>query len=560
MYKIWNIAKPQEKLQNKLKKDLGISKILTQLLINRNITDSSIAEQFLNPKLSGLLASDSLPDMGTACSRIKRAVKNKEKIMIFGDYDVDGLTSTALLKSILKKLGLRVIHYLPHRINEGYGLSKQAIKQAKEENVSLVITVDCGMSNYSEIEELNRLNIDVIITDHHQPLGGKLPPAFAVINPKRQDSRYNYKDLAAVAVAYKFAQRITSKFLEEELDLVCLGTIADVVPLNGENRIIVKEGLSRISQTKRAGLLALIEQAKIKQNLINSTAISYILAPRINASGRLDSADISLRLLLSESSQEAEQLARQVSSLNSQRQQIGDKILREAQDLIDKEINFKEHKVIVLAKPGWHQGVLGIVASRIKDTYHRPTVIISINEHLCKGSARSVNNFHILEALLECNDVLEKFGGHQRAAGLSIVKNNIEAFKDRLNRIAQQRLTLEDLYPQLDMDMELGLADLDQELLDELKMLEPFGEANPEPVFYSRNLSLKSELEIIGRNGLRFYVTDGRFTYKAVGFNIADFKTGLENSKRFDLAYTLQVDKWYDSHNIILKIKDIRLF
>lgn len=560
MQKIWNISKPDIKIQGRLSKDLGISRILSQILMNRGIATSQVAQQFLNPELFQLLAPSDLPDMARACQRIKKAIKNKEKIMIFGDYDVDGLTGTALLKSTLKKLGLEVIHYLPHRINEGYGLNKQAIKTAKAENVNLLIAVDCGTTSFLEIEELRRLNIDAIIIDHHQPVTESLPPALAIINPKRKDSKYGYRDLAAVAVVYKFAQSITAELLEQDLDLVCLGTIADVVPLNGENRIIAKKGLALFPQTKKPGLISLIEQSRIKNDSINTTAISYILAPRINASGRVDSAEVSLKLLLAESIQEAEQLARQLCSFNSKRQQIGDRMLKEAQDMIEKEVNFKQHKVIVVAKAGWHQGVLGIVASKIKDIFHRPTVVISIGDDLCRGSARSVNNFHILEALLECKDMLMKFGGHQRAAGLSIDKHNIKSFKHKLNRIAEERLTLEDLYPCLDIDTELRLSDLNDNLVSQIQLLEPFGEANPRPIFYSRNLRLKSEAETLNKNALRFWVTDGQFTYKAIGFDMAQIKARLDNCQHFDLAYTLQLDKWYDPHTIQLKIEDIRLY
>ncbi len=559
MQRIWNIKKRDNKLENQLSQNLRVSKILSQLLVNRGIRDPEGASRFLNPKLALLSSPDSLPDLSLALSRIKKAIKNKEKVMIFGDYDVDGLTATALLKSIFKELGLEVIHYLPHRINEGYGLNKGAVKLAKKEGVRLLVTVDCGTNSFEEIAQLKRLDIDVIVTDHHQPICEDLPCALAIINPKRKDSKYGYRDLAGVAVAYKFAQGLTLKPLEEYLDLVCLGTIADVVPLTDENRIIAKEGLSFFSQTKNLGLIALLQQSGMKNSLINATSISYIIAPRINASGRIDTAEVSLKLLLTDSPQEAEELARKVCLLNSQRQGIENRMLKEALDIIEKEINFKEHRVIVVAKEGWHPGVLGIVASKIKDIFHRPTVVISTNDNLCRGSARSINNFHILDALLECKDILVAFGGHQRAAGLSIIKDNIKLFRNRLNHIATERLDLTDLYPCLDIDMELRFSDLDEGLIREIELLEPFGEANPKPIFYTPGLCLKSEPEILNKNTLRCWITDGEFTYKAVGFNMAGLKNRIENCRSFELAYSLHLDKWYDPPNIELEIEDVRL-
>ena len=557
MQRIWNIATPNQRIQKILSSDLGISKILSQLLINRKITETKKAAKFLNPRLNDLISCDNLPDISLAYKRIRGAIKNKEKIMVIGDYDVDGLTGTALLVSTFKKLGLEVTPYLPNRINEGYGISAGAIKEAVAKKIGLVVTVDCGMGSDKEIRELKRLNIDTIVTDHH--LGGEGNPcAYAVVNPKRKDSKYAYRDLSGCAVAYKLAQKVSHEQLREDLDLVCLGTIADVVPLNGENRIVARHGINLFPHTKRPGLISLIEQSRIKNGSINARTISYILAPRINASGRIDSAHISLELLMAESKTQADELAKKLCSFNSRRQQIQDKIFKEAKDIIEKEVNFKEHKVIVIARSGWHEGVLGIVASRIKDIFYRPTVVISIGDKECKGSARSVSNFHILEALLECKDILSKFGGHKRAAGLSLQRGNINLLRQRLNRFAGQRLALEDLLPCLDIDMELGLGEFSEKLVDEIYSLEPFGEANPKPVFFTRRLRLKSRPELLNRNALRFWVTDGEFTYKAIGFDIAHLKQRLEGGSSFDLAYTLELDNWYESSAIQLKVKDIR--
>jgi single-stranded-DNA-specific exonuclease len=560
MPRIWNIAKPEIKLQTELKKELGISQILSQILINRGINEPEEAKRFLRSDLSDLVNPKSLPDIAVACARLKQAIRAKEKVMIFGDYDADGITATALLKSLLGKLGLEVLHYLPHRVKEGYGLNREAVRIAKEKSVSLFISVDCGTASINEIEELLRMKIDTIVIDHHQPTTEKLPPALALINPKRADSEYGYKDLAGVGVAYKFAQAITQEVREEDLDLVCLGTIADVVPLNGENRIIAKQGLYCLAQTKKPGLKALMRQSGMKDGAIDARSVSYIIGPRINASGRIDSAEVSLQLLMSESEAEAEELAKLVNRHNQKRQALESVILKEAQDIINKEVNFKDQRVIVVSKEGWHQGVLGIVASKLADRFYRPAIVISIADNLCRGSCRSIKNFHILEALLACKYLLKQFGGHSRAAGLSIAKDKIKDFQEAINCVARERIALEDLYPRLDIDLEAKLSDFDESVLSELGQLAPFGEGNREPVFYTKNLKLKSEPEVLGRDTLRLWVTDGDKTFKAVGFNLGMLKDEILESDHFDLAYTPSLDRWYEPAAIQLEIKDIRLF
>jgi len=557
MFRIWNINLPNLKLQEKISKSLGISPFLAQLLINRGIKTIPDAELFLNPKIENLSSPFRLLDMEKACQRIKKALRDKEKVMIFGDYDVDGITAVAILKLVLDKLGLETTCYLPHRINDGYGLNRSVIKIAKQKGIRLIITVDCGISNISEVEELKRESIDVIITDHHLPLDNKIPPALAVIDPKRDNSEFT-EDLAGVGVAYKLACAILGKELPQYLDLVCLGTVADNLPLIGENRIIVKKGLERLSQTNRPGLVALMEVARINKNYLDSFDIAYILAPRINASGRIDTAELSLKLLLTESEDEAKKLAYDLNKMNSERQRIEEDILKEAEAVIEREINFKENKVIVLAKENWHEGVLGIVASRIRDMFYRPTVIISLGESICRGSVRSIKDFHIIEALSECRDILKNFGGHRLAAGLSIFKENIHAFKERLNKLAEQRLKLQDIQPRLEIDMELRFNELKKSLLDDIERLKPFGEQNPLPLFYTPSLKLRAEPKNLGNDTLRLWVSDGKFTYPAVGFRMAELKDYLSGVEYFDLAYSLKPTRDHLDFNFELKISDIR--
>jgi single-stranded-DNA-specific exonuclease len=556
-HKILNIASPNVHLQNILSKELGISKILAQVLANRGIKNAEDAEKFLDVGLEHLLDPYTFSEMHNAVRIIKKAAEHKEKVMIFGDYDVDGITSLALLKTTLSKIGIGAFHYLPHRVKEGYGLNKNVLHLAKQKDIKLLITADCGTNSHEQIKELRRHNIDVIVTDHHEPVDNNLPPTSAIINPKLKDSHYKCKDLAGVGVVYKLCQALTGQMLHEDLDLVSLGTIADVVPLTGENRVIAKEGLNWLTQTKRIGLKALIEVSGIKDKKINSTSVSYILGPRINACGRMDTAEISLNLLTSQKMEEAYELAKIVNAHNRQRQKVEDKILEEAQDLIDREINFKEHKIIVIAKEGWHPGVLGIVASKLADRFYRPTIVISLTEDLCKGSGRSIKSFHLLHALLECKDFLETFGGHSHAVGLVIHKDSIKDFKNKINQLAHQKLALEDLLPILDIDMELSLSELNEKLARELEVLEPFGTGNPEPLFYTRNLRLKDEPQVLSRDTLKFWVTDGENTYPAIGFGMGSFRESLVNADCLDLVYSPQIDNWQGRDSIILEVEDI---
>ncbi|MBU1726407.1 MAG: single-stranded-DNA-specific exonuclease RecJ [Candidatus Omnitrophica bacterium] len=556
-HKILKISSPNDPLVNIFCKELGISKILAQLLINRGLNSLNDAQKFLKVNSEHLLDPYQFSGMSKAVSIVKRALNNKEKVMVFGDYDVDGITSLALVKDTLKKMGFEASHYLPHRVREGYGLTKDILKVAKERNIKLLITVDCGVSNFKEIEELRKNNIEVIVTDHHEPSGERLPEASSIINPKLKDSGYKFRELAGVGVAYKFCQALTDSLLLDELDLVSLGTIADVVPLVGENRIIAKEGLLRLAGTKRHGLRALIDSARIKNTKFNSTTVSFMLGPRINASGRVDSAEVSLELMMSTNREDADKNAKIVESYNRQRQKIESRIMEEAQDIINREINFKDHKVIVIAKEGWHQGVLGIVASKLADRFYRPAIVISLGEGLCKGSGRSIKNFHLFSALKECKDYLYAFGGHAHAAGLVITKDSIDDFRLSINRLAHEKLTIEDLLPSLEVDMEISLGDLNIRIAEEMEALEPFGSGNPEPLFYTRDLRLKGQTQTLSRDTLKFWVTDGRSTYQAIGFGMSGLKDTLISSKLFDLIYSAKVDYWQGDSSVILEVRDI---
>ncbi|RJP29767.1 MAG: single-stranded-DNA-specific exonuclease RecJ [Candidatus Omnitrophota bacterium] len=556
-HKILNIASPNPETQDLFRQVLGFSNVFAQVLINRGLTEPKEAVRFIAAKLEDLSSPFCFSQMKAAVERIKSAIRQKDKILVYGDYDVDGITSIALVKSVLLGLGASVIHYIPDRIREGYGLNRNILNICMDNNVSLLLTVDCGTNSREEISSLINAGIDVIITDHHELSEESLPRATAIINPKIKESGYAFRDLAGVGVAYKLCQALTGRDLVSELDLVTLGTIADVVPLVGENRIIVKEGLLRLPATAKLGISALIEAAGIKNRSITTTHVGYILGPRINASGRIAHADSALKLLLSQDPQEAMELADELNNKNRQRQGIENKILDEAQGIIDREVNFKEHKVIVIAKEDWHEGVLGIVASKLADRFYRPTVLISISEDHCKGSARSIKNFHLFNALIDCKSVLESFGGHSHAAGLLIAKDNIDSFRKYINDIASQRLDAADLIPCIDIDAELGLADINNKVIGEIESLEPFGAGNPEPLFLTRGLKLKSQPCVLSRDTLKFWVTDGKVTYQAIGFGLGSLKGSLMSASSFDLVYTPAFDNWRGQSSTILEARDI---
>lgn len=557
MQKAWKIKSADIDLQKKLARGLSISPLAAQLLINRGITSSVCAREFLDSGINALHSAQLLPDIEKAARRVRKALAEKEKVLLFSDYDADGLTSLALLKRAFIRLGLDCEHYLPHRLKEGYGLSGKAVEYARSGGFHLVVTLDCGIANFKEIEELRKSNIDTIVIDHHM-VSHPLPPANCVINPKRVDSKYPYPDLAGVGLAYKFASYLFDELLEEELDLVCLGTVADVAPLLGENRILVKEGLKKLNTTTRLGLKSLVEVSGIKRKTIDTRQISYILGPRLNACGRIGSAEDALSLLLADTDDEALALAGQLHSKNKERGRIEAEILDEALCKIETEMDFSRERVIVLHQEGWHQGVLGIVAAKISDRYHRPAIVISFTDGIGKGSGRSIENFHLFEGLRECKEHLLGFGGHKRACGLSLSRGSVEDFRRAINEVALRGLSHQDLLPTLDIELELGLSGLSLDLLEELRLFEPFGQGNPRPIFATCNLQVKSAATVAGRNTLKFWVSDGEVTYPAVGFGMARYIDLVNSAKTVDLAYRLSLDTYQGNHQLTLELEDIR--
>lgn len=559
MLKTWRYKEADVQAQKVLTEKTGVSDIIAHLLTTRGITEPDTAASFLNPDLSGLHDPYLLKDMDRGVQRLKKAVKNKEKILIFGDYDVDGITATALSVLVLRRIDARVSWYIPNRLEEGYGLNKEALDKIKQRQPALVLTVDCGISSSQEVEGLKSVGIDTIITDHHHP-SGPIPLASAVINPRQPDCSYPNKDLAGVGVVFKLWQALLGqtvlKGLKPYLDLVCLGTIADVVALKGENRILVKEGLNQLQQTRNKGLQALINTAGLKNKQIDTYHIGYIIGPRINASGRLGSPEKSLRLLLTDSGPEAYELAADLEKGNRDRQKIEAQTLEEALNQVEGTFDFKNKQVIVLARPDWHPGVIGIVASRIVERYYRPAILITIEKNKGRGSGRSIPGFHLFDAVSVCADLLETFGGHEYAIGLSIKPEAIDAFTEKINQTAARVIKPEDLLPCLNIDMELPLAMVNDKLVEDIEILAPFGLGNPRPVFSTGNLNLKGRPVFLKKNGVKFFVSSADSSaHQAITFDLGEHHS---IPPKMGLVYNLVFNTFKGKKNIQLRLKDIK--
>ncbi|PIP68228.1 MAG: single-stranded-DNA-specific exonuclease RecJ [Candidatus Omnitrophica bacterium CG22_combo_CG10-13_8_21_14_all_43_16] len=563
--KKWRISPSDANLQKYLSGSLSISPVIAQLLINRGMADIDKIKSFLKSDVSELYNPFLMKGMSEAVSRIKRALAKKEKILIHGDYDVDGVTATALLFFGLKEFGAEPVYFIPDRLTEGYGLGSNGVEEAVKIKASLVITVDCGISSHEEVEALNKHGIDVVVTDHHEP-PRILPDAHAVINPHQKGCAYPDKFLSGVSIAFKLCQalgaELNSRNFWKHLDLVALGTVSDMAPILGENRILVKEGLKLLKNGgSNKGVKALIEVSGIKKDKIGAFEIGFILGPRINAAGRLGYAGIAVELLLTEDDTRARELAKKLNEANQERQKIEKNTLKEALSKMEKDINFKDHRVIVLHNEDWHAGVMGIVASRISDRFNRPAILISTKDGVGRGSGRSIENFHLFEALASCEGFLKEYGGHQYACGLTILEENLPGFIKLINELAKDTMKTEDLTQSLSIDMETGLDALDRKTIEDIEALEPFGEGNPEPVFCSRNLRLAQPVRVLKGEHLKFQVTDGKKKFDAIGFGMAkdgDIELALKDCGSFDMAYTVSINNWQGINTIQLKIEDIK--
>ncbi len=560
MKKTWNIKPVNPAVQSAFSQELNISKITAQLLSNRGIDSLKEASEFITCSLSSCHDPFLMKGMDLAVERIKSAILRKEKILVYGDYDVDGMTAVTVLYTALKNLGGIVETYIPNRVEEGYGLNVGAIKKAERDGVSLIVTVDCGIGSFTEIDHARAYKIDVIVTDHHEIVGSRLPAAYAIINPLQEGCKYPFKHLAGVGIAYKLAKALydgTSFLAEDFLDLVSLGTIADIVPLKGENRILAKHGLDELNRRTRIGLEALAEASGLNGKEISSGHIGFILGPRINAMGRTGSPQKALDLLMASDKVEALKLAKMLNAENRNRQKIEAGILEEALAKVEREVNFKHHKVIVLGSENWHPGVIGIVASRIADRFYRPTILVSLGGKYGKGSGRSIDKFNLFDAILKCKDLLVGFGGHEGACGITIEKDKLDDFREMINSQKYEDAFDEIFSPQINIDMDIPLNDLTESIIGEIETLAPFGEENPRPVFSSRNLLVKEGTRQIGKNGFKMWVTDNSTTCEAVSFGRIQLDAPRPGSG-VNLAYIPSINDWQGLQSIQLELKDIQ--
>lgn len=545
---------------------IDLPEVIARILVNRGISSPEAARLFFTAGTENLYNPFQMSDMEAAVDRVVSALNRRENIVIHGDYDVDGITAVSMLYLFLRDLGGQVSYYIPDRQQEGYGLSMAGVEEAKRRNANLIISVDCGITSLQEIELARRLGIDAIISDHHEP-GPVLPNAFAILDPKRADDTYPFKELAGVGVAFKLAQGISERmglsasYLERYLDLVAIGSAADIVPLLDENRILVKEGLDHLNRDACEGLKALIDIAGFRRGDIQVGHIVFGLAPRINAVGRLGSAERAVRLMITRNYQHAVKIARDLETENRRRKEIDNKTLNEALDKIQREYDPDRHKVIVLARENWHSGVIGIVASRLTDRYYRPTVMITIEDGIGKGSARSIPGFDLFSAIRECSDLLEQYGGHKYAAGLTIRADRIDEFRERFNEVASRTLQPDELIPKLNIDAEIELKSITPRVVKTLKQFAPFGPMNMKPNFASYNLSLAGPARIVGSNHLKFKVThpsSNNVVYDAIGFNLGHLLPVCADGKIVDMVYNVEENEWMDQVTLQLRAKDLK--
>lgn len=572
--KRWNIHETEPEPVARLRHELGCSPLLAGLLHRRGIVEPEAAARFLHPKLTDLHDPLALPDMERAVERIERAVRNHESIAVFGDYDVDGITSTCLVKEFFDLIGVPVRHRLPNRLLEGYGIRCDAIRELAAEGVTLVITVDNGTSAHEEVALARTLGVDVVVTDHHQA-SGSLPPAVAVVNPCREDSGYPFKDLAGVGVAFKLvwalAERLSREkklsrevrdFLLDSLALVALGTISDVVPLLGENRILAKFGLVALERTRRPGLRCLVDAVLRDRSppRLSATDVAFRIGPRLNAAGRLGDADAAIRILLTRDPAEGSAIAESLERDNRRRQKIEGEILQGAIAAIERDVDLDRAKAIVLAGEGWHAGVIGIVAARIVERYFRPTLLIALDGERARGSARSIRGVHITEALARCAEHLHGYGGHEMAAGVEARRDRI----DDLRRALDEAIQLEpaEMIPQIDADGCVRLREIGPKTLDELALLAPHGAGNPEPLLSTEELEVVGVPRVLGSDGrhLSFTVRENGAAFRAIAFGKAEYYPRVSRrGARVSLLVEPQRNTWQGRSEIELCVRDLRV-
>ena len=567
MIKRWNKKEiGSEKTVAALAASLQVSPIIASLLVQRGITTFDDAKAFFRPEMSALHDPFLMKDMDKAISRIEKAVAGGEKILVYGDYDVDGTTSVALVYSFLKSFYPSVGSYIPDRYKEGYGISFQGIDYAKAEGYSLIIALDCGIKALEQIAKANELGIDFIICDHHRP-GASLPKAVAVLDPKRADCSYPFDELSGCGIGFKLIQALAQKrgipesALHEYLDLVVVSIAADIVPINGENRILAFHGLKRINSNAREGFRAILKMQNIKRPLAVSDLV-FLIAPRINAAGRIESGNKAVELLVSSNEQIAEAAGVHINRNNTDRKDLDMSITQHALMMIENDNVMKSRKSTVLFHSGWHKGVVGIVASRLTEKYYRPTIILTQNDNLITGSARSVKDFDVYQAIEACSDLLVQFGGHKYAAGLTMLPENLQAFTEKFEAVVSSTIEEYMLTPEVEIDTELRLNEIDGKLLRILKQFAPFGPANMAPIFQTNGVQDKGYARVVGNNHLKLDIQDPEhpeICFPAIAFGQAAHLESISRKIPFDVCYALEENEFNGSVSLQLNVKDIRV-
>lgn len=565
MQKRW-VLKPKnnnDKIK-KLQSELGVSSIIANLLIERGIETYEQAKYFFRPSLEHLHDPFLMKDMDIAVSRIERAIGNKEKILIYGDYDVDGTTAVSIVYSFFRAFHSRMEFYIPDRDTEGYGISKQGIDYASANNFTLIIALDCGIKEIEKVNYANSKNIDFIIGDHHLP-GDELPQALAILNPKREDCNYPFNELSGCGIGFKIIQAFIIKnamnmdVAYQYLDSVAVSIASDIVPITGENRTLSYFGLQKLNSNPSMGLQALIDLSSHKTGVFSVNDIVFQIGPRINAAGRIKHAKDAVNLLTSKTMEEAFVYSEAIDQQNDQRKDFDLQITTEALAIIENSEVKQAQKSTVLYKPTWHKGVIGIVASRLIERYYKPTVILTQTNGIIAGSARSVLGFDLYEALSECSDLLEQFGGHKYAAGLTMKEENVKPFQERFEQVVERLIKPEMLQQEISIDMEISLQDIDSKLHRLLKQFEPYGPQNESPIFMSKNVSIYGNAQIVGNKHLKFNAFQpGSPSFQCIGFGLAEHVDDLNKILSFDICYSIEENTWRGKKNIQLNIKSIQ--
>jgi len=560
----WTLhARRDREAARELARALGAPLAAAEALVNRGIATLETARRFLEPSLDDLLDPRELSGLDPALARLQSALERGERILVHGDYDVDGITSTFLLFAVLSALGARVDYRIPHRTRDGYGLSLEAIDEARRRGCTLVVTVDCGITAVEAVAHASALEIDTIVTDHHEP-AATLPNAVAIINPRLKECPYPFKSLAGVGVTFKLAQALLRgrgglERASEFLDVVALGTIADVVPLVGENRVLARLGLERLNPADRLGLKALVDVAGLSGKHITSGQVAFVLAPRINAAGRMGNPEQGVRLLLSRDIHEARSIAASLEEDNQRRREFDEHALVEAAARVESELHWPDCSAIVLWSEAWHPGVIGIVASRLVERFQRPALLVALDGDRGRGSGRSLPGLDLNRLLSDCGDLLEAFGGHAFAAGLTVRRERLPELRERFESLVRERLAPEDFVPRLTLDGELTFAECTLELVEWLERMSPHGLDNPEPLFCTRDVSVESASAVGGGKHLKLSLADGTGRAEAIGFGLGDLAPSLARARRCDVAYSPTRNEWMGETRLQLKVKGVKV-